>query len=83
MEFKDVILEKIPTMSYTDLMEIQTAIEFSLNKDNIREKAIALIKNGQILQAVKWVKECTGWGLRESKEYVDSLRDALKNNSED
>ncbi len=83
MEFKDVIIEKIPKMSYTDLMEIQRAIELSLDKDNVRERAIALINERQILLATKWVKECTGWGLKESKDYVDSLRDALKNNPRD
>lgn len=82
MEFKDVIIEKIPQMSYTDLREIQYAIELSLNKDNVQEKAIQLIKDGRLLVAVKWVKDCTGMGLKDSKEYVDTLRNTLKLNGE-
>ena len=32
------------------------------------------------LKAVKWVKEQTGWGLKESKFYVDDLQvNALHN----
>lgn len=83
MEFKNVVLEMIPKMSYTDLREIQDAIDISLNKDNVQEKAIALIKTGQILQAVKFVKECTGMGLKEAKDYVDNLREQIKNNPEE
>jgi hypothetical protein len=29
--------------------------------------------NNSKLGAVKYVKECTNWGLRESKEYIDSF----------
>lgn len=83
MEFKDVILEKIPQMSYTDLREIQNAIELSLDKDNVREKTIALIKAGSILHAVKWVKESTGTGLKEAKDFVDNLREQLKSENFD
>ena len=82
MEFKNVILDYIPKMSLSDLREIQNAIELSLNKDNVQEKAIQLIKDGSLLAAVKWVKDCTGMGLKESKEYVDTLRNTLKLNGE-
>lgn len=82
MEFKNVILDYIPKMSLSDLREIQNAIELSLNKDNVQEKAIQLIKDGSLLAAVKWVKDCTGMGLKESKEYIDTLRNTLKLNGE-
>lgn len=82
MEFKNVILDYIPKMSLSDLREIQNAIELSLNKDNVQEKAIQLIKDGRLLVAVKWVKDCTGMGLKDSKEYVDTLRNTLKLNGE-
>ena len=74
MEFKNVVLEMIPKMSYTDLREIQEAIDLSLNKDSVMEKALALINDGQLLQAVKFVKECTGIGLKDAKDFVDNLR---------
>lgn len=83
MEFKDVILEKIPQMSYTDLREIQNAIELSLDKDNVREKTIALIKAGSILHAIRWVKKSTGMGLKDAKDYVDSLHEQLKSENFD
>lgn len=83
MEFKNVVLEMIPKMSYTDLREIQDAIDISLNKDNVQEKAIAMIKEGSLLQAVKFVKECTGMGLKEAKDYVDDLRQRIINNPGD
>lgn len=37
-----------------------------------------MFKNGHLLQAVKYYKEKTGEGLKESKEYCDALRDKLK-----
>lgn len=83
MEFKDVVLRMIPQMSYTDLRDIHSAIEINLNKDNVQEKAIAMIKEGSLLQAVKFVKECTGLGLKEAKDYVDDLRQRIINNPGD
>ena len=45
--------------------------------DETEETAIAYIQDGQFLNAVKAVKELTGWGLKDSKEYCDKLRDSL------
>jgi ribosomal protein L7/L12 len=47
--------------------------------DEVEETAIAFIKDSQFLGAVKAVKELTGWGLKEAKEYCDKIRDNLKN----
>jgi hypothetical protein len=41
-------------------------------------KLYAFLKNEQKLQAIKLVKEVTGLGLKESKDYVDKLFDEQK-----
>lgn len=40
-----------------------------LERDEIKE----LCKAGYKLKAVKRLKELTGWGLRQAKEYVDNI----------
>lgn len=41
---------------------------------------IMLIQRSEKLLAVKTLKEWTGWGLKEAKEYCDDLQDKLRNN---
>ncbi|WP_375559507.1 ribosomal protein L7/L12 [Bernardetia sp. OM2101] len=38
---------------------------------------INLIKQNRIIEAVKRVKEITGLSLKDSKEYVDSIKNKL------
>ncbi|WP_433462131.1 ribosomal protein L7/L12 [Spirillospora sp. CA-128828] len=39
-----------------------------------RERVIELVSRGQYLPAIKLVREATGAGLKEAKEYVDGLK---------
>ena len=41
---------------------------------------ITLIRRSEKLLAVKTLKEWTGWGLKEAKEYCDDLQDKIRNN---
>ncbi len=42
------------------------------------EQAHEMIRKGELLQAVKYVKEHTGWGLKESKDWVDKVKMLIK-----
>lgn len=46
-------------------------------RDDLSEAAMAhvrgLVAAGRTIQAVKAVREATGWGLKQAKDYVDSL----------
>jgi hypothetical protein len=52
----------------------------SITPISIIDDCKALIKQGSILAAVKFYKEETGTGLREAKDFIDNLREDLKNN---
>ncbi|WP_091673667.1 hypothetical protein [Micromonospora auratinigra] len=41
--------------------------------DELRASAAALVRAGRKIQAVKVVREHTGWSLADAKRYVDSL----------
>lgn len=45
--------------------------------ENIDEELKAFISEGKMVKAVKRYREATGLGLKESKEYVDRLKDRL------
>ena len=44
-----------------------------MNLDKLENQARALIDQDQRIEAIKLVRQTTGWGLKESKEYVDTL----------
>jgi len=44
-----------------------------MNLDKLENQARALIDQHQKIEAIKLVRRATGWGLRESKDYVDAL----------
>ena len=47
----------------------------SPNMEELKKQALHILtQEGSKLKAVKWVKEQTGWGLKESKFYVDDLQ---------
>jgi len=49
-----------------------------MNLKELEDQVRALIAQGQKVEAVKQVLKTTGWGLKESKDYVDALaRSAL------
>ena len=43
--------------------------------DDMKKEAIHLINSNLYIQAIKHVREKTGWGLKESKAYCDELRE--------
>ena len=44
-----------------------------MDTDELARQARTLIDQGQKIEAIKLVRETTGWGLKESKDYVDAL----------
>jgi hypothetical protein len=45
-----------------------------MSLEELEDQIRALIERNQKVEAIELVRETTGWGLRESKDYVDSLR---------
>lgn len=41
---------------------------------NARARVLGLIAEGKQIQAVKLVREMTGWGLKDAKDYTDALK---------
>lgn len=48
----------------------------SVNADDVNY-ILDCFKNKNFLQAVKKLKEATGWGLKESKDWIDAYRATL------
>lgn len=48
-----------------------------MNLERLEDQVRTLIEQNQKVEAIKLMLEATGWGLKESKEYVDSLEDHL------
>jgi ribosomal protein L7/L12 len=44
-----------------------------MNLDKLEKQVRALIDQDQKIEAIKLVRRITGWGLKESKDYVDAL----------
>jgi ribosomal protein L7/L12 len=44
-----------------------------MNLERLKDQVLGLIDRNQKVEAIKLVREATGWGLRESKDYVDAL----------
>lgn len=38
-----------------------------------------LIESGHKIDAIKYTRNNTGWGLKESKDYVDMIQEEMKN----
>jgi ribosomal protein L7/L12 len=47
---------------------------------SLKEKVLPLLEQGQIIQAVKMVRELTGMGLKDAKDYVDALQQGKEPN---
>lgn len=43
------------------------------NLEELESQVRALIAQGRRIEAVKRVRETTGWGLKQSKDYADAL----------
>lgn len=73
MDFKNVIIGNISNFTVMDLIDIKTAIDNYLGGDDLQIQTARIMSESGKLSAVKYVKDKTGWGLRESKEYCDKL----------
>lgn len=89
MEYVLVILFIILNMSISALQGRQDRIESKLNKiiehlgipepsienidDELKDELIKLVGENKKVRAVKRVRDVTGMGLREAKDYVDRL----------
>ncbi len=56
-----------------NLSDADDYIKKHLTDDSV---ILFIIQKGNIVEAVKYVKDLRGWGLKESKDYVDKLRRA-------
>lgn len=63
-------------VSLEEAVSVINAIETKLgaNLTKMDKEIVALMKDGSLLAAVKFHKEQTGWGLKESKDYCDQLK---------
>lgn len=64
---------------FGNLSEANAFLETLLPTNNITHphEVLEFIKMGEIINAIKFVRDKNGWDLRTSKEYVDNLRQAL------
>ncbi len=49
-----------------------------MNLKELEDQVRALIAQGRKVEAVKRVRETTGWGLKQSKDYVDALSEVVQ-----
>jgi len=63
-------------ISLDEAVTVLDAIEKKLgvNLSKLDKEIVAIIKDGSLLAAVKFHKEQTGMGLKESKDYCDNLK---------
>ena len=40
----------------------------------VQAQVSACLRQGHMIEAIKWVREATGWGLKAAKDYVEGLR---------
>lgn len=68
---QDTEAKSLAFQHFGNLSEATQYIDTYLTSD---APVLALIAAGEIIEAVKFVRDREGWGLRESKDYVDKLR---------
>lgn len=75
-EFGDnaMLTIKIVGITLESAVEIVNLAKKSLGMSELDKTIINLIKNEGLLQAVKYHKNQTGMGLKESKDYCDELK---------
>ena len=69
----DVVIENISEFSVTELTTLQRAIDTYLGGDDLKIQALKIKQESGTLCALKFIKDRTGWGLKESKEFCDNL----------
>ena len=57
--------------------QVVTPAAGKVDEDLMRSEVEQLLRADRKVEAVKRVREYTGWGLKESKDYVDALQDAI------
>ena len=86
-----LVLMHLEKASYEELKLIQAKVEerlllitadSTITDANHFIKLMRFIDSGDILQAVKLHKENTGLGLKEAKEFVDNLKQEMKERRE-
>lgn len=65
---------KIAGISLEDAVKVVNMAKQALGMSELDKTVINLIKGEGLLQAVKYYKDQTGMGLKESKEYCDELK---------
>jgi ribosomal protein L7/L12 len=69
-EAKDYVEALPQAPSLNELTTVQPAQPVSLD---VEQEARRLLASSGKIQAIKRVRELTGWGLKEAKDYVDAL----------
>jgi hypothetical protein len=69
----DVIVENISSFSTSELITLKDAIDKYFDSDDLKLQALKIIKEKGKLYAIKYVKDKTGLGLEESKDFCNSL----------
>ena len=68
------IITRIARNNPDILVDAYNHVKYS-NNDEMKKEVIRLINSNLYIQAIKLVREKTGWKLRDAKAYCDDLRD--------
>jgi len=56
-----------------------TAAKYEISRESLKYLLQSTVDQGRKIEAIKLLRACTGWGLKESKDYVESgMVDAYK-----
>lgn len=70
----ELILKKfLGTLNHDQLLFVQQEIIHLMNRENLAALSWEKAEKFGKLIAVKFIKVTTGWGLKESKDYIDTL----------
>lgn len=70
----ELILKKfLGTLNPDQLLFVQQEIIHLMNRENLAALSWEKAEKFGKLTAVKFIKVTTGWGLKESKDYIDTL----------
>ena len=62
------------------LNQIASKLDINTISDELKQELKTLILNDQPVKAIKKYRIATGYGLKESKEYIDNLKVLIQNN---
>lgn len=62
------------------LNKIASKLNINTISDELKQELKFLILNDQYVKAIKKYRIATGYGLKESKEYIDNLKVLIQNN---